>query len=127
SAGRRVVVPALAVAGGAIYALAQPPFDQTVVCWGGLVPVLAAIDACRTARGGALCGLAFALLFSAIEAGWLPGAISVFFGTPAVGGWLGALAVYVTFAGAPYALFGAVAHRLLRRSRTTALLVGVPA
>ena len=127
AAGRHVVVPALALAGGAIYALAQPPFDRTAVCWVCLVPVLAAIAACRTARGGALCGLAFALLFSAIEAGWLPGAIAVFFGTSAVVGWLGALAVYLAFAGVPYALFGALAQRLLRRSRTLACLLGVPA
>ncbi len=125
--GARLVPAALAGASGLLYTLAQPPADLTHIAWICLVPVLGAIGACRSWRGAALCGLGFAMVFSALVAGWLRGAIGGFFAVSPLLGWLGAGAVYLLFAGGPFALFGALAHGLLRSRHAAASLAGVPA
>src|SRR5262245_20368176 len=125
--GTHVRAAALAGASGVLYTLAQPPIDLEGLAFVCLVPVLVAIGERASWRGGALCGLGFAMVFSGLEARWLPGAIGAFFGVSAVLGLVGAGAVYLTFAGAPYALFGALAHRLVRARRVAVSLVGIPA
>ncbi len=118
---------ALALSSGALYTLAQPPLDRTAVAWICLVPLLWAIGLCRTRRGAAACAFGTAMVFSALVAGWLPGAVSAFFGVAPGLGWGVATAVYVAYAGAPYALFGACAHGLLRAGSPAGILAGIPA
>jgi apolipoprotein N-acyltransferase len=121
-----LISPALAATAGGLYALAQPPADLPHVAWVALVPLLAAVRRSASPSRAAGCGLLFAIVFSALVAGWLPGSVHAFFSSSPVVAWFVALAVYLVFAGVPFALFGAFAHRLLAASPAT-ILVGVPA
>jgi apolipoprotein N-acyltransferase len=126
SALRALTAPAMAAAAGGFYALAQPPADLPHVAWVALIPLLAAVRRCASPLRAACCGLVFAIVFSALVAGWLPGSVHAFFSLSPGVAWLAALSVYVLFAGVPFALFGALSHRLLAASPPT-ILVGVPA
>lgn len=125
--GTAAVPAALAALSGVLYGTALPPTGLRHLAWVCLLPLLRALVLAPSPRHAAGCGFLFALLFSALTAGWLPGAVSAFFAQGPAVGWLAGLGVYTVYAGLPFALFGGLGWRLLRSRSLAAVPLGVPA
>jgi apolipoprotein N-acyltransferase len=114
-------------ASATLFAIAQPPAGVTYVSWLCLVPFLVALRVCRSTAEAILAGLAFGLLYAALTAAWLPGALAFFFRLDRFTSWLASLAVYALFVAIPCALFGALARPTLHRGSALAVGVVLPA
>ena len=100
-------------AGGALYALAFPPYDHAAAAWVALVPLLLAVRG-RSAGEAFFFGLAYGFVCSATTANWLATTMVSFFGFAPMAGRLVAGAYGTAFWGTAFGLFAAGAARLAR-------------
>jgi apolipoprotein N-acyltransferase len=103
----RAAWPLLAVvASGGLYALLLPPFEQSLLAWIALAPLLAVLANASPLRGFGF-GLLWALVATIGVAWWFPGMLERYFELSPALAWLGLLGLGVLVDGLPYAVFGA--------------------
>jgi len=103
-------------AGGALYALAFPPYDHAALAWVALVPLLLAVRG-RSAGEAFFFGLAYGFVCSATTANWLATTMVGFFGFAPMAGRLAAGAYGTAFWGTAFGVFAAGAARLTGAQR----------
>ena len=113
-----------AVASGALYGAAFPPFSQTWLAWSALVPFFAATTRVRPIAGAALGGL-FALSAGTATAWWLPEMLHRFFDMPRPAAEFALAGALLGTAGIEIALFGAWLAWLARRGPVAPATVAI--
>lgn len=108
-----------------LYAAAFPPASVRVLVWVALVPLFAALLACRSSWRAMLVGAAWALLMTFLVGRCLPPAVVLFHQQSAAAGW-GLLALAGILTAVPhYAVAAFLIHRLAERETATwPVLVG---
>ncbi len=96
---------ALAIGSGGLYALLFPPFEQSLLAWVALAPLLAALATSPPKRAFGL-GLLWALTATIGVAWWFPAMLERYFELSTGLAWLGLLGLGVLVDGLPYAGFG---------------------
>lgn len=114
------------ILGGALYALAFPPYGWSVLAWIAVVPLLLVVRG-RSAWTGFLHGLVYGCAFGWLVTGWSAQAVVRYFGMP----WPVAILVlsvfYVVIFIPNFGLFGAGAAVLLRNPMSWTARLAVPA